>query len=186
MRISIIAAMARNRVIGTEAGLPWHLPRELKQFRTLTTGKPIVMGRTTFAHIGRPLPQRTSIVLSRQPDFAADGVLVAHSVAEALEVARREAERLGVDEVMVIGGAEVYRAFAPLADRLYLTVVEGDFAGTATFPLDLLAESRWAEVARQSYPADEKNPHAYTVWQFDRLADVGEEDTPLSARIGVR
>src|SRR5438067_564650 len=107
MRISIVVAMGRNRVIGTDAGLPWHLPRELKQFRALTTGKPIIMGRKTFEHIGRPLPERANIVLSHRHDFAATGVRVVHSVEEALDAAGEDAVRLGVDEVMVIGGEKV-------------------------------------------------------------------------------
>src|SRR5687768_7343851 len=102
MRVSIVAAMGRNRVIGTATGLPWHLPRELKQFRLLTTGKPVVMGRTTFDHVGRPLPNRANIVLTRQTGYAPEGVRVAHSADEAVEAARQEAERLGADEVMVI------------------------------------------------------------------------------------
>lgn len=182
MRISIIAAMARNRVIGTVSGLPWHLPRELKQFRALTIGRPIVMGRTTFEHIGRPLPHRANIVLTRQPGFTAEGVRVAHAAEAALEIAREEAAKLRADEVVVIGGAEVYRAFLPLADRLYLTVVEGAFQGNATFPLELLAGRDFAETARQSYPADERNPHAYTFWQLDR-GPAGE--IPVAELLGV-
>jgi len=168
MRVTLIAAMGRNRVIGTDAGLPWHLPNDLKQFRALTTGKPIIMGRTTFTHVGRPLPDRANIVLTRQPDFAAAGIRVAHSVEDALTAAREEAARLGADEAMVIGGGEVYRAFAPLADRVYLTVVDGEFAGTATFPLDRFES--FASAVVRSHPADAKNPYPHTLWQLDRAA----------------
>src|SRR3954471_12951276 len=127
MLVSLIVAMGRNRAIGTATGLPWHLPRELKQFRAITTGKPVVMGRKTLEHVGRPLPNRANIVLTHRRDFAQQGILVAHSVEEALAVARLEAERLGANEVVVIGGGEVYAAFLPFVERLYVTVVEGEF-----------------------------------------------------------
>jgi dihydrofolate reductase len=170
MRVAIIAAMGRNHVIGTDGGLPWHLPRDLKHFRLLTTGKPIVMGRKTLAAIGRPLPNRTNIVLTRQADFAADGVLVAHTMDEALAIARREVERSGADEAVVIGGGEVYRAFLPLADRLYLTLVDGEFEGTATFPVAEFGALPFTETSSQHVPADARNPHAVTFVQLDRVA----------------
>ncbi len=171
MRVTVVAALGRNRVIGTDAGLPWHLPRELRQFRALTTGKPVVYGRKTHAHIGRPLPDRANIVLTRQPDFTAEGVRAVHSVEEALAVARQQAERLGAAEVMVIGGADVYRAFLTLTDRLCLTVVDGHFEGTVFFPVEDLGPAAWAVTDRREYPADAKNPHAYTFWQLDRAAE---------------
>lgn len=170
MRIAIIAAMGRDHVIGTETGLPWHLPRDLKRFRTLTTGKPIIMGRKTLEAIGRPLPNRTNIVLTRQTDFTADGVLVARTVAESLEIARREAEQLGADEVVVIGGGEIYRAFLPMTDRLYLTIVEGEFEGTATFPMAELEAMPFARSDVQHISADARNAHAHTFVQLDRVA----------------
>jgi len=169
MRLSIVVAMSRNRVIGTDHGLPWHLPRELKQFRARTTGKPIVLGRTTFEHIGRPLPDRANIVLTRRPDYAADGVRIAHSVEEGLEIARQEAKRLGTDEIMVIGSGEVFRALLPSADRLYVTVVGGEFEGTATFPVEQLAGYSFLVCGGDTYPADAKNAYPYTVWQLDRV-----------------
>ncbi len=168
MRVAMIAAMGRNHVIGTDGGLPWRLPRDLKQFRTLTTGKPVVMGRKTYESIGRPLPNRANIVLTRQTDFAAEGVLVVRTVDEALEVARREAARLGADEVCVIGGGEIYRAFLPLTDRLYLTVVEGEFDGTATFPWAEFAATPFTRTAEQHFPADPQHAYAYTFTQLDR------------------
>jgi dihydrofolate reductase len=178
MRVSIIAAMSRNHVIGTRSGLPWHLPRDLKQFRTLTVGKPVVLGRRTLEHIGHPLPDRANVVLTRQTDFAGEGIRVAHSVSEALELARQEAERLGADEVMVIGGGEVYRAFLPVADRLYLTIVGGEFEGTATFPVAQLAQYRFAAVSQVSHPADAKNPHPLTFWQLDRIREDSAAPLP--------
>ncbi|HYH67769.1 MAG TPA: dihydrofolate reductase [Urbifossiella sp.] len=168
MRLALIAALGRNHVIGTDTGLPWHLPRDLKHFRALTLGKPIILGRTTFEQIGRPLPDRPNIVLTRRPSFAADGVVVARSAAEAMELA----ERLGADEAVVIGGGEVYREFLPRADRLYLTVVDGDFEGTTTFPVEALAGLSFAVTDVQRHPADAKNAHAVTFWQLDRSADA--------------
>lgn len=185
MRITIIAAMGRNRVIGTESGLPWHLPRELKQFRALTIGKPVIVGRTTFQHIGRPLPDRANIVLTRQTHYAPEGVQVARSVEQALDVARRDGRRLKADEVMVIGGEEVYRSFLPLADRMYLTVVDGEFEGTAVFPLEVLRGSRWAAAACQSFPANERNRHACTTWHLDRVREGEDDPTPLARLLGV-
>lgn len=169
MRIALIVAMGRNHVIGTETGLPWHLPRDLKQFRTLTTGKPIILGRKTLEAIGRPLPHRTNIVLTRQTDFAPEGVLIARTVDESLEIARREAERLGADEVVVIGGGEIYRTFLPLADRLYLTLVDCEFEGTATFPADELAAMPFAQTDSRHFPADDRHAHAHTFVQLDRV-----------------
>jgi len=168
MRLALVAAMGRNHVIGTDTGLPWHLPRDLKHFRSLTLGKPIILGRTTFEHIGRPLPDRPNIVLSRRPTFLADGVRVVRSAAEALTLA----EGLGADEAVVIGGGEVYRAFLPRADRLYLTVVEGEFEGTTTFPVDVLAGLPLVVTGREHHPADAKNAHAVTFWQLDRADDA--------------
>ena len=184
MRITLVAAMGRNRVIGTESGLPWHLPRDLKQFRALTVGKPVVLGRKTLDHIGRPLPRRSNIVLTRQTDYASAGVRVAHTIDDALSIAREEAAALGADEVMVIGGGEVYRAFLPLAGRVYLTVVGGTFAGTATFPLDDLARHPFAATALHTHPADEKNAHALTLWQLDRVEPAAVPLTPLAVLLG--
>jgi dihydrofolate reductase len=168
MRLALIAAMGRNHVIGTDTGLPWHLPRDLKHFRALTLGKPIILGRTTFDQIGRPLPDRPNIVLTRRPDYAPAGVIVVRSPAEALGVAAR----FGADETVVIGGGEVYREFLPLADRLYLTIVDGEFAGTTVFPVDALRGLAFAVTDRQQFPADAKNAHAVTFWQLDRSADA--------------
>jgi dihydrofolate reductase len=185
MRVSLIAAMGRNHVIGTDSGLPWHLPRDLRRFRKLTFGKPVVLGRKTLEHIGRPLPDRSNVVLTRQRDFAADGVRVAHSFAEALELARQEAGRLGADEAVVIGGGEVYRAFLSVADRLYLTVVAGEFEGTATFPVAELARRPFAVAGQESHPADEKNPYPLTFWQLDRLPDGTPTPVPLPRLLGI-
>ena len=180
MRLALIVAMGRNHVIGTDTGLPWHLPRDLKHFRSLTLGKPIILGRTTFEQIGRPLPDRPNIVLTRRPAFAAAGVSVVHSAAEALELAARS----GADEAVVIGGGEVYREFLPRADRLYLTVVDGEFEGTTRFPVDVLDGLSFAVTDVQRHPADAKNPHALTFWQLDRAGDQ-QPGSLLSELLGV-
>jgi dihydrofolate reductase len=152
--------MARNRVIGRDNQLPWHLPADLKHFKSLTLGKPILMGRKTFESIGRPLPSRTNIILTRASSYAADGCLVAHSVEEALSLAG------GVEEVMVIGGAQLYEALLERADRIYLTEVLEDFQGDARFPL--LQPGAWQELSREEHPADEANPHPYRFSVLER------------------
>src|SRR5436309_1567122 len=142
MRISIIVAMDRNGLIGDDRGLPWRLPRDLRRFRELTMGKPIVMGRTAHEHIGRPLPGRQNIVLSRRAGFAAPGCTVANSWDDALRLAG------GADELFAVGGNEVYRAALPRADRVHMTLVDGIFAGTVHFPLDSVRANQWVESRR--------------------------------------
>jgi dihydrofolate reductase len=159
--ISFIVAIDRQLLIGDEKGIPWHLPADLKRFRKLTLGKPIIMGRTTFEHIGRPLDQRPNIVLTRRMDYQPEGVLVAHSIEEALALAG------DTPETMVIGGGEVFRAAAPFVERIYLTIVDGDFTGNAYYPKELPthADHEWREVSREAHPVDAKNlhPHQYVV-----------------------
>jgi dihydrofolate reductase len=145
MIISLIAAMSENRVIGSDNRLPWHLPEDLKRFRALTRGHPVIMGRKTWDSIGgKPLPQRDNIVLTRQPGFAAPGARVFSSLNAALEDLRNS---LPADaEVFVIGGAEIYRLALPIADRIYLTVVHRTVAGDAFFPE--VPAARFKEAAR--------------------------------------
>ncbi len=128
MIISIIAAMAKNRVLGKAGASPWHIPEDLRRFRELTMGHPVIMGRRTFEQVGRPLPGRRNIILTRRPDYEAPGCLVLHSVADAL-AACAEAE-----EVFICGGGELYRQTISLADRIYLTVVDRECAGDTFFP----------------------------------------------------
>uniref|UniRef100_A0A831U5D2 Dihydrofolate reductase n=1 Tax=Geobacter metallireducens TaxID=28232 RepID=A0A831U5D2_GEOME len=128
MTITIIAAMAGNRVIGKEGRIPWHLPDDLARFRAITMGHPVIMGRRTFDSIGRPLPGRLNIVLTRREWYAPKGVAVARSLAEALELAGT------AGEVFICGGGQVYREALPLADRIHLTVVHLPFDGDVTFP----------------------------------------------------
>ena len=159
--ISLIWAMADNRVIGQENRLPWKLPVDMKWFRLHTLGKPVIMGRKTFESFGaRPLPERTNIVVSRDPDYAPIGVLVANSLDQALELAG------DVREVMVIGGARLYEQMLPRADRLYITRVHANLEGDTWFPeFDL---SDWQEIEFHEHPADEKNKHACRFSIFER------------------
>ena len=160
MTISLIVAAARNNVIGSDSGLPWHLPDDLRNFKRLTTGKPIIMGRKTHESIGRPLPDRRNIVLTRDPTFEAPGCEVVASVAEALE---RAAD---ADEVMIIGGGEIYAAFLPMADRIYLTRVSAEVEGDTLFmPPD---ESDWQQVGSESHPADADHEFAFDSLSFER------------------
>jgi len=162
MRLSIIVAMAANRVIGRDNQLPWHLPADLKHFKQLTTGKPILMGRKTWESIGRPLPERTNIVITRDTDYTAAGCVVVHSIDAALRAAGHN------DEVMVIGGSELYRQVLPQATTIYLTRVHADIQGDAVFPE--IDESEWREVERIDCEPDEKNTHAYSFITLQRVA----------------
>lgn len=169
MIVSFLAAVDRNLVLGDEKGIPWHLPADLKRFRRLTLGKPIVMGRTTFEHIGRPLDQRTNIVLTRRADYRPEGVLVARSMEEAVRLAG------DVPELVVIGGGEVFRAALPLVSRLYLTFVDGEFPGTAFFPAEIPTPAgfAWRETHRESHPADERNPYPHQFVVVERVEAAG-------------
>ncbi|KLV11179.1 type 3 dihydrofolate reductase [Photobacterium ganghwense] len=151
MKISMIAAMAKDRVIGKDNAMPWHLPADFAWFKKVTMGKPIVMGRKTFESIGRPLPGRQNIVISRNPDFTAEGVTVVSDIAAAQSAAG------DVEELMIIGGGSIYEACLPLADRLYLTFIDLTVAGDTCFPA---WDDTWQEVHSESYAADEKNAHA--------------------------
>ncbi|MDH3275461.1 MAG: type 3 dihydrofolate reductase [Gammaproteobacteria bacterium] len=153
--ISLIVAVSTNNVIGADGDLPWRLSDDLKRFKAVTMGKPIVMGRKTYESIGRPLPGRQNIVITRQNKFTADGCDVVQSIEEAVEVAG------GADEIMVIGGSQIYSAFLPLADRIYLTRVHTEVDGDAFFPA--VDEAEWRELASESHEADDSNDHACTV-----------------------
>lgn len=175
MIVSFLAAVDRNLVLGDETGIPWHLPTDLKRFRRLTLGKPIVMGRTTFEHIGRPLDRRPNVVLSRRPDFRPEGVLVARSMDEAVRLAG------DVPELVVIGGGEVFAVALPLVNRLYLTFVDGEFPGTAYFPTQIPTPPghAWHLAHRESHPADEKNPYPHVYVDVERVEVSGAPGSPL-------
>lgn len=162
MLISLIVAAAQNGVIGRDNQLIWHLPDDLKQFKRLTTGHPIIMGRKTFDSIGKPLPNRTSIVITRNQDWQFEGVIVVNSVNEAVEAARQT----GTDEAFVIGGAEVYKMTLPVADKIYLTEVKAEFEGDAYFTIPNKEE--WQEVSRVSHATDEKHAIAFDFVELER------------------
>lgn len=167
MFVSIIAAMDRHGLIGNEHGLPWRLPRDLRRFRELTWGKPIIMGRTTFAHIGRPLPGRHNIVLSRRTDFAPEGCTVVRSLDEAMAAAGNAAE------VFVIGGVTVYREALARCNRMHLTLVEGKFTGNAYFPVDLVRQDEWIVARQEAWEADASNPHSHRYLMVERVGMDG-------------
>lgn len=157
-KISIVVAVASNGVIGRDGDLPWRLPTDLKRFKALTIGKPVIMGRKTWASIGRPLPGRANIVISRSADFSAEGAIVVHSLCEALAVARREASHSGIDEVCVIGGGEIYRQAIAVADVLHVTKVRADVDGDARFPD--IDPAIFDTVFEEDLPQGEKDSHA--------------------------
>ncbi len=170
MIISLIVAVADNGVIGAKGGLPWRMSSDLKTFRRLTMGKPIVMGRRTFQSIGRPLDGRDNIVVTRDPHFEADGVTAFASIDEALILARALARTSGVDEVMIIGGAEVYRAALPKANRIYWTAVAVSPEGDTFFPA--LDAAEWREVSAEALPRGPKDEYDATLKVFERVAGV--------------
>ena len=165
IRVSAIVARAENGVIGRDNQLPWYLPSDLKYFKAQTFGKPVVMGRKTFESIGRPLPGRTNVVITRQPDWQSPGVKVASSIEDALKIATAQAELDGADAVMLIGGAEIYRLGAPYIDRWYITEVHLKPDGDAA--LQDLDMTLFAEVSSQFGQAQPGEPdHTFRV--FDR------------------
>lgn len=159
MIISLIAAMDRNRLIGRENGLPWHLPDDFKHFKSVTLGKPVIMGRKTFESIGKPLPGRKNIVISRS-GFSAPGVTVVSSIDQALTAAT------GSDEVMIIGGASFYEQMIARADHMYLTHVDAECEGDAWFPQFDLKD--WKIISSSYHPADERNNYAFTIVEYAR------------------
>ncbi|MDX1499159.1 MAG: type 3 dihydrofolate reductase [Woeseiaceae bacterium] len=158
--ISLVVAASENGVIGRDGGLPWRLGDDLRRFKALTMGKPIVMGRKTFESIGRPLPGRQNIVITRQTGFTAEGCDVVASQEEAVAAAG------DADEIMVIGGGEIYALFLPRAERVYLTRVAAEVEGDTHFP-DLPADE-WTETAHESHMANERNDHDFTIITYDR------------------
>ena len=160
-RLSLIVAMDENRLIGSDNALPWHLPADLAYFKRTTMGKAIVMGRKTFESIGRPLPGRRNIVVSRNPDFSAAGCEVVADIDGALAICA------GDEEIMLIGGASLYRQILPRADRLYLTLIHHAFDGDTWFPE--LNPDQWREENRQDFDADDRNPYAYSFIDLIRV-----------------
>lgn len=166
MRVSLIWAMADNGVIGLNNGLPWRLPVDMKHFMTTTLGKPVVMGRKTLESMKSPLPGRTNIVLTRDPNWQRDGVLVVRDMPAAMALAEQQGLIDGVDEVMVIGGAEIYALALPMAERLYVTRVNAQPAGDVYFPpIDLGA---WRLLSQQQHAADERHSAACSIEVYER------------------
>lgn len=165
MIISMIAAMDENRLIGADNALPWHLPADFKHFKQVTMAKPIVMGRKTFESIGRPLPGRKNIVLSRG-GFSQDGVVTVASIEAALHEAEHVANATDTDEVMIIGGAKLYQQMIDRADKLYLTHVKTVCKGDAWFPEVDMQE--WEIVSQQSVLADENNNYDFDIIEYQR------------------
>jgi dihydrofolate reductase len=159
--ISLIVAVSDNQVIGRDNALPWHLPADLQRFKALTLGKPMLMGRRTFESIGRALPGRVGLVLTRSPDWSAPGVRVVRSFAEAVAAAG------AAHELVVIGGAEVFRLAWPHVERIYLTRVHAELAGDTHFPV--LAMREWRELERETHPADARHAYAMTFSTLERI-----------------
>lgn len=168
--IALIVARAANGVIGRANGLPWRLAGDLRRFKALTMGKPLIMGRRTFESIGRPLPGRITVVVTRSPAWSADGVRVAHDADEAVALAGQAAAELGVDEIMVAGGAMVYGALLPKAARIYLTEVDAEVPGDTRFPgLDPAA---WREIAAEEGQPEAGDTCGYRFRLLERCCDT--------------
>jgi dihydrofolate reductase len=167
MRISIVAAVGRNGVIGRGGALPWRLSDDLKRFRRITSGKPVIMGRKTYDSIGKPLPDRCNIVVSRTA-VALAGAQVARSVEDALQRAEDARQELGAEEICVIGGADIFRAALPSADRIYLTEVDADTEGDVYFPP--IDPSEWTRRFEGEAPRSMRNEHTCRFFVLDRRA----------------
>lgn len=173
MRVSLIAALSLDGVIGLEGGLPWHLPADMKHFRRMTLDQTILMGRRTWEEVGEPLPRRRNLVLSRRADFRPPGAEVFADLASALCAAREDGA------LWVIGGHAVYAAALPMADALHLTVVHGRPAGDATFPR--FDEAEWGVFSRRARPADARHAYAMTFYELRRDAALPRAPAPFPA-----
>lgn len=160
-RISIIVAMSRNRVIGANGAIPWHLPEELKRFKNVTMGHHIIMGRKTWESIGRPLPGRTTVVVTRQRGYHAAGAKVVHSLDEAVAASGNDSE------IFVIGGAELYAQALPRAHRLYLTLVDTEVPGDTAMPA--FGADDWSELSSTSFGADERHRYPFRCFVYERI-----------------
>lgn len=160
MRMSLIAALSRNHVIGQNNALPWHLPDDLKHFKALTLGKPVIMGRKTFESIGKPLPKRRNIILTRNPHYSAKGCEVVHDLPTALKLTEDERE------VMIIGGEKIFTLALPLANTLFLTLIHQEIEGDAYFPE--WDPAQWVESEREEHPADAEHTVAFSFVRLDK------------------
>ena len=166
MKLSLIVAMAENRVIGRDNTLPWHLSEDLKYFRRTTTGHCIIMGRNTWESIGKPLPNRRSIVVTSNPDYVAEGADVVTSLSAAKALAVELSAELGVNEAFVIGGARLYADALEQAECFHLTRVHAQVEGDTLLPE--FDESEWQEVAREEFEAQDENPYSYSICRLER------------------
>ena len=162
MTISAIVAISKNRIIGRDNNIPWYLPADLKYFKKKTLNHHIIMGRKTFQSIGRPLPKRTNIILTRDAFFIASNCIVTHSLDHALNIAQDNGE----EEVFIIGGGQIYEVAMPFLDKVYLTEVDTEVAGIVKFPE--LPTSEWREISSENHAPDEKNEYAYCFKIFER------------------
>ena len=161
--ISIIAAVADNGVIGRDNTLPWYLPQDLRYFKSVTMGHPVIMGRKNYEDIGKPLPGRLNVIISRDKSFVAEGCVVAHSIEEAISAAGTN------KEVFVIGGAQIYRLFLPFAKKMYITEVHTEAQGDIKFPD--FDKTLWKPVSREDYKADSSNPYDFSFVLYERVPD---------------
>jgi dihydrofolate reductase len=167
MKLSLICAMAENRVIGRNNSLPWHLSEDLKYFKRTTMGNSIIMGRKTWESIGRVLPGRTNIVITSDSEYVAAGARVVHSLDEALRLANSIAYIDGSEEAFIIGGAELYKTAMPMADRFHLTRVHAEVDGDTY--LGEFDESGWKEVSREDFSHNETNPYDYSICVLEKI-----------------
>ncbi|HIO92441.1 MAG TPA: type 3 dihydrofolate reductase [Leucothrix mucor] len=165
MKISMIAAMAHQRVIGKDQKMPWHLPADLAFFKKTTMGSPILMGRKTYESIGRPLPGRLNLVVTRSPDLKIAGCEVVTSLEQAMSVAQEKSS--DSNEVFITGGSHLYKSFLDKADRLYLTMIDADLEGDTYFPD--YTQYNWQEVDHEDHQADDKNIYPYSFVTLDRV-----------------
>lgn len=159
--ISIIVAVAKNGVIGDKNSLLWHLREDMIHFRTITSGHPVVMGRKTYDSIGRPLPKRTNVVITRDTNLTIEGCTMAHSLEEAVALFDKS------EEVFIIGGAQIYRQALPLADRIYLTVIDKEYEGDTSFPE--IDYSQWREYSREEFARGEEFEHPFSFITLERV-----------------
>ena len=172
MTISLIAAMAQNRIIGRnkangQPDLPWHLPDDFAYFKQKTSGHAIIMGRKSLDALGKPLPKRTNIVITRNPDFRVEGVIVVNTLEAALNAAKEAEATHETPELFVIGGAEIYTLALPVADRIYLTEVHREYDGNASFPE--FDKNEWREVSRHPHPADERHEAGFDFVVYEKV-----------------
>jgi dihydrofolate reductase len=167
MKIVLVAAVAENGVIGRGGTLPWHIRSDLQHFKRLTIGRPVVMGRKTYDSIGKPLKDRTNIVITRDPGYAAEGIVVAHSLEKAMQMARDDAKERGADSIAVIGGSGVFDETMPMADRLEITEVHASPEGDTFFPA--IDAKLWRETARVRHPAAPQDDADMSFITYERV-----------------